>query len=128
MMKRDESIVVQVAFKGAIELALAGKVEVSDIGKAVTDFNKIMVDLIPEATAEEQQQQKEFKPSYNYNKVGNSASDKQINYIKQLKPQATKGMQDKVDSINFDELKGKDASKLIEDLIADKEANQPPPF
>ena len=57
-----------------------------------------------------------YKSNLNYNKVGNSASDKQINFIKQLKPQTTKAMQDKVDSLNFDDLKAKDASKLIEDL------------
>jgi len=125
MMKRDESIVVQVAFKGAIELAVAGKIEIADVESTTKAFNKVMVDLIPEAEAEEG---KFYKSNLNYNKVGNSASDKQINFIKQLKPQTTKAMQDKVDSINFDELKAKDASKLIEDLLADKEANTPPPF
>ena len=44
MMKRDESIVVQVAFKGAIELAVAGKIEIADVRAAI---NRRMKNMVP---------------------------------------------------------------------------------
>lgn len=119
MSSKDKAIVAQVAFKGAIDLAVAGKIEVKMILDATDKY------------AEHLWEKYGFENTYANNTSGgrsNSsglATDKQINFINKLLKEVPKSVSDSAKTKVDNGLSGVGASALIQSLIDEKEKNEP---
>jgi hypothetical protein len=104
----NKEIIVQVAFKGAIECAVNGKAEVNEIRNLTNLFTDIMLDTIGE-----QKQQSQFKSSNSGSGGGsNPMTQPQKNLLNRLIKE--NGLE--LDISNFTVAQ---ASNKIEELIGD---------
>jgi|TARA_Y100001963_G_scaffold11_1_gene13 hypothetical protein len=121
-MSKDKLIVSQVAFKGAIDLAVAGKIGMEHIMPTTKKF----ADDIWEAygTTESSSYSSSFSSSSG-GSGGGEASDKQINFIKKLVKEVPKSVADPAQAQVDSGLSGIGASALIKSLLAEKEKSEP---
>ena len=118
---RDKAIVAQVAFKGAIDLAVAGKIEVKSILDATDAYAQHLWDKYGFYQDKETYS---AKPQSFVNS-GAGASDKQLNFINKLLKEVPKSVSDSARSKVDNGLTGLGASQLIKSLLEEKEKNEP---
>tara|TARA_R100000231_G_scaffold61956_1_gene50363 strand:- start:830 stop:1228 length:399 start_codon:yes stop_codon:yes gene_type:complete len=119
-MNKDKLICTQVAFKGAIELVVAGKIELDEIDSFTSAKTDMMMSNAPQS--ESQYQQPVAKP---FTAGQNTPTEKQLGFINQLLKQVPKSVSDTARQKVENGLTGKGASALIELLLQEKEANEP---
>ena len=116
---KDRAIIAQVAFKGAVDLAIAGKIEVKSILDATDAYAEHLWDTYG------------FENTYaNQTSGGRSntsglATDKQINFINKLLKEVPKSVSEPAQSKVDEGLSGVGASSLIKSLLEEKEKNEP---
>lgn len=116
---KDRAIIAQVAFKGAVDLAIAGKIEVKSILDATDAYAEHLWDTYG------------FENTYaNQTSGGRSntsglATDKQINFINKLLKEVPKSVSELAQSKVDEGLSGVGASSLIKSLLEEKEKNEP---
>ena len=119
-MNKDKLICTQVAFKGAIELAVAGKIELDEIDSFTTAKTDMMMNNAPQSESQYQQPvAKSFAGG-----ASNQPTEKQLGFINQLLKQVPKSVSDLARQKVENGLTGKGASALIELLLQEKEANE----
>ena len=101
----NKEIIVQVAFKGAIECAVNGKAEVNEIRNLTNLFTDIMLDTIGE-----QKPQQAQSTSYSSSGSSKPITDKQKTLLRRLLDEA--GI-----SLDINALDVKQASEKIDELI-----------
>ena len=118
---KDKAIIAQVAFKGAIDLAVAGKIEVNKVLDATDAYAEHMWDKYGFQT--------KFESSYSAKPQssggGGEPSDKQLNFINKLLKEVPKSVADPAKSKVDSGLTGLGASQLIKSLLEEKEKNEP---
>tara|TARA_B100001109_G_scaffold86884_1_gene70864 strand:+ start:127 stop:531 length:405 start_codon:yes stop_codon:yes gene_type:complete len=117
---RDKAIVAQVAFKGAIDLAVAGKIEVKSILDATDAYAQHLWDKYGFYQARET-----YEPKTSQSSGGGEPSDKQLNFIKKLLKEVPKSVSDSAKTQVDNGLTGLGASQLIKSLLEEKEKNEP---
>ena len=109
---KDKAIIAQVAFKGAIDLAVAGKIEVNKVLDATDAYAEHMWDKYGFET--------KFESSYSAKPQssggGGEPSDKQLNFINKLLKEVPKSVADPAKSKVDSGLTGLGASQLIKSL------------
>ena len=118
---RDKAIVAQVAFKGAIDLAVAGKIEVKSVLDATDAYAQHLWDKYGFYQARETYEPKTTQSSGG----GGEPSDKQLNFINKLLKEVPKSVSDPARSKVDSGLTGLGASQLIKSLLEEKEKNEP---
>lgn len=119
MSSKDKAIIAQVAFKGAIDLAVAGKIELNKVLDATDAYAEHLWDKYG------------FENTYANNTSGGRsntsglATDKQINFINKLLKEVPKYVSDPARSKVDDGLSGVGASALIKTLLEEKEKSEP---
>lgn len=121
MNSRDKAIVAQVAFKGAIDLAVAGKIEVKMILDATDKYAEHLWDKYGFYQAKETYPPKTSQSSSG----GGEPTEKQINFINKLLKEVPKSVSDSAKTKVDNGLSGVGASALIQSLIDEKEKNEP---
>ena len=121
MNSRDKAIVAQVAFKGAIDLAVAGKIEVKMILDATDKYAEHLWDKYGFYQAKETYPPKTSQSSSG----GGEPTEKQINFIIKLLKEVPKSVSDSAKTKVDNGLSGVGASALIQSLIDEKEKNEP---
>jgi hypothetical protein len=121
MNSRDKAIVAQVAFKGAIDLAVAGKIEVKMILDATDKYAEHLWDKYGFYQAKETYPPKTSQSSSG----GGEPTEKQINFINKLLKEVPKSVSDSAKAKVDNGLSGVGASALIQSLIDEKEKNEP---
>ena len=125
-MNKDRLIVRQVAFKGAVDLVVAGKLEIDEI---ISFSKKHTEEMMTEAPQEvtykygnnnTPEYQSPPKATANYGKP----SEKQLGFIASLLKEVPKAEADKI-LPTVPKLSGKEASALIEKLISMKDSMTP---
>ena len=117
---KDKAIIAQVAFKGAIDLAVAGKIEVNKVLDATDAYAEHMWDKYGFET--------KFESSYSakpQSSGGGEPSDKQLNFINKLLKEVPKSVADPAKTQVDNGLTGLGASQLIKSLLEEKEKNEP---
>ena len=117
---KDKAIIAQVAFKGAIDLAVAGKIELNKVLDATDAYAEHMWDKYGFET--------KFESSYSakpQSSGGGEPSDKQLNFIKKLLKEVPKSVSDSAQTQVDNGLTGLGASQLIKSLLEEKENNEP---
>ena len=117
---KDRAIVAQVAFKGAIDLAVAGKIELNKVLDATDAYAEHLWDKYGFET--------KFESSYSakpQSSGGGEPSDKQLNFINKLLKEVPKSVSDPARSKVDSGLTGLGASQLIKSLLEEKEKNEP---
>ena len=118
---RDKAIVAQVAFKGAIDLAVAGKIEVKSVLDATDAYAQHLWDKYGFYQARETYEPKTTQSSGG----GGEPTDKQLNFIKKLLKEVPKSVSDPAQTQVDNGLTGLGASQLIKSLLEEKENNEP---
>ena len=121
MNSKDKAIVAQVAFKGAIDLAVAGKIEVKMILDATDKYAEHLWDKYGFYQAKETYPPKTSQSSSG----GGEPTEKQINFIKKLLKEVPKSVSDSAKTKVDNGLSGVGASALIKSLIEEKEKIEP---
>ena len=86
----NKEIIIQVAFKGAVECAVNGKAEVNEIRNLTNLFTDIMLDEMSARSITTPEVKMPFEPEFaneptpSEGDVSNKASVKQENYVKKL--------------------------------------------
>ena len=119
-MNKDKLIVTQVAFKGAVDLVVAGKLELDEITSFMESHTENMMKNAPAGDVNVFPKQ---RPASAGNRP-NMPSQKQVSYIFSLLKEVPKADADKI-SPTVAELSGKQASELIEKLISMKDSMTP---
>lgn len=117
---KDKAIIAQVAFKGAIDLAVAGKIELNKVLDATDAYAEHLWDKYGFET--------KFESSYSakpQSSGGGEPSDKQLNFINKLLKEVPKSVSDPARSKVDGGLTGLGASQLIKSLLEEKEKNEP---
>ena len=117
---KDKAIIAQVAFKGAIDLAVAGKIELNKVLDATDAYAEHLWDKYGFET--------KFESSYSakpQSSGGGEPSDKQLNFINKLLKEVPKSVSDPERSKVDSGLPGLGASQLINSLLEEKEKNEP---
>ena len=117
---RDKAIVAQVAFKGAIDLAVAGKIEVKSVLDATDAYAQHLWDKYGFYQARET-----YEPKTSQSSGGGELSDKQLNFIKKLLKEVPKSVSDSAKTQVDNGLTGLGASELIKSLLEEKKKNEP---
>ena len=118
---RDKAIVAQVAFKGAIDLAVAGKIEVKSVLDATDAYAQHLWDKYGFYQARETYEPKTTQSSGG----GGEPTDIQLNFIKKLLKEVPKSVSDPAQTQVDNGLTGLGASQLIKSLLEEKEKNEP---
>ena len=116
---KDRAIVAQVAFKGAIDLAVAGKIDI----KSVLDATDAYADHLWSKYGFENTY--EPYPPKSQSSGNSEPSDKQLNFIKKLLKEVPKSVSDPAQTQVDNGLTGLGASQLIKSLLEEKEKNEP---
>ena len=121
-MSKDKLIVSQVAFKGAIDLAVAGKIGMEHIIPTTKKFCDELWDSygIAESSSYKYPVSKSSESG-----GGGEATDKQINFVKKLINEVPKSVADTAQAQLDSGLTGIGASGLIKSLLAEKENAEP---
>ncbi len=119
-MSKDKLIVSQVAFKGAIDLAVAGKIEVDMITSATDAYAKHIWDNFGVHEYKQVSYPPKGKSDY-----GGEPSTKQINFLNKLIKEVPKSVADSAQAQLDDGLTGVGASTLIKTLLDEKESSAP---
>ena len=116
---KDRAIVAQVAFKGAIDLAVAGKIELNKVLDATDAYAEHLWNKYGFANNYESYSAKPQSSG------GGEPSDKQLNFIKKLLKEVPKSVSDSAKTQVDNGLTGLGASQLIKSLLEEKEKNEP---
>ena len=121
MNSKDKAIVAQVAFKGAIDLAVAGKIEVKMILDATDKYAEHLWDKYVFYQAKET-----YPPKTSQSSSGSGfATDNQTNFINKLLKEVPKSVSDSAKTKVDNGLTFAGADSLIKSLLNEKENNVP---
>jgi len=135
-MSRDNLIVAQCCFKGAIDLAVANKITVDEIPELTTKLTQHIINNFGGGTSAVVPAKPVFKPKENYAKANNNstpkianpnedASEKQIGFIKSLISELPISEQDAFKQLIAGKVNKGTASGLINQLKAKIDENEP---
>tara|TARA_R100001460_G_scaffold102959_1_gene147910 strand:- start:8169 stop:8615 length:447 start_codon:yes stop_codon:yes gene_type:complete len=135
-MSRDNLIVAQCCFKGAIDLAVANKITVDEIPELTTQLTKHIINNFGGGTSAVVPAKPVFKPKENYAKANNNstpkianpsedASEKQIGFIKSLISELPLSEQDAYKQLIAGKVNKGTASGLINQLKEKIDENEP---
>ena len=134
-MSRDNLIVAQCCFKGAIDLAVANKIETEEVMKLTQLFTDFILGEYGGGTTAVVPAKPVFKPKENYAKADNNApkianpnsdaSEKQIGFIKSLIAELPLSEQDAFKQLISGKVNKGTASGLINQLKAKIDENEP---
>lgn len=135
-MSRDNLIVAQCCFKGAIDLAVANKITVDEIPELTTKLTEHIINNFGGGTSAVVPAKPVFKPKENYAKANNNstpkianpnedASEKQIGFIKSLISELPLSEQDAFKQLIAGKVNKGTASGLINQLKAKIDENEP---
>mgnify|MGYP003111896633 CR=1 FL=1 len=116
---KDRAIVAQVAFKGAIDLAVAGKIDIKSVLDATDAYAEHLWDKYGFENSYESY------PSKSQSSGNSDPTDKQLNFIKKLLKEVPKSVSDSAQTQVDNGLTGLGASQLIKSLLEEKENNEP---
>jgi len=137
-MSKDNLIVAQCCFKGAIDLAVANKITVEEINDMTATFTEAILGKYGNGmvTQVETPAKPVFQPKKNYNnansgkpKIGNpneDASEKQLSFIKSLIKEVPASEQDAFNQLLNGKVTKGIASGMIEQLKQKVDENVPP--
>ena len=121
MNSKDKAIVAQVAFKGAIDLAVAGKIEVKMILDATDKYAEHLWDKYGFYQAKET-----YPPKTSQSSSGSGfATDNQTNFINKLLKEVPKSVSNSAKTKVDNGLTFAGADSLIKSLLNEKENNVP---
>ena len=135
-MSRDNLIVAQCCFKGAIDLAVANKITVDEIPELTTKLTEHIINNFGGGTSAVVPAKPVFKPKENYAKANNNstpkianpnedAAEKQIGFIKSLISELPLSEQDAFKQLIAGKVNKGTASGLINQLKAKIDENEP---
>lgn len=135
-MSRDNLIVAQCCFKGAIDLAVANKITVDEIPELTTKLTEHIINNFGGGTSAVVPAKPVFKPKENYAKANNNstpkianpnedASEKQIGFIKSLISELPLSEQDAYKQLISGKINMGTANGLIDQLKARVDENKP---
>ena len=135
-MSRDNLIVAQCCFKGAIDLAVANKITVDEIPELTTKLTEHIINNFGGGTSAVVPAKPVFKPKENYAKANNNstpkianpnedASEKQIGFIKSLICELPLSEQDDFKQLIAGKVNKGTASGLINQLKEKIDENEP---
>ena len=135
-MSRDNLIVAQCCFKGAIDLAVSNKITVDEIPEMTTKLTQHIINNFGGGVTAVVPAQPVFKPKENYVKANNNstpkianpsedASDKQIGFIKSLIAELPVSEQDAYKQLIAGKVNKGTASGLINQLKEKIDENEP---
>ena len=135
-MSRDNLIVAQCCFKGAIDLAVANKITVDEIPELTTKLTEHIINNFGGGTSAVVPAKPVFKPKENYAKANNNstpkianpnedASEKQIGFIKSLISELPLSEQDAFKQLIAGKVNKGTASGLINQLKEKIDENEP---
>jgi len=135
-MSRDNLIVAQCCFKGAIDLAVSNKITVEEIPELTTKLTEHIINNFGGGTSAVVPAKPVFKPKENYAKANNNstpkianpsedASEKQIGFIKSLISELPLSEQDAYKQLIAGKVNKGTASGLINQLKEKIDENEP---
>ncbi len=123
-MNKDRLIVRQVAFKGAVDLVVAGKLEIDEIISFSKQHTEEIMTEAPQEATYKYGNSSEYKSPQKATANFGKPSEKQLGFIASLLKEVPKSERDKI-TPTVPNLSGKEASALIEKLISMKDSMTP---
>ena len=123
MEDKQKLIVGQCSFKGAIDLCVAGLIDIDEID-SFTETKTDMIMKLGQGTTYKYPKEVSAPTTYSGGN-SNKPSDKQLGFIKRLIKEVPKSMGDEAQEKVSNGMSGKEASALIESLLQAKEDSKP---